>query len=127
MILDGNAKKQVGTAFDKLLPARLLDTVLQLSGIEASLPVGELTKAKRRALLQNLKALPLTVKRTRPIAEAIITRGGVSVKDIKASTMESKKIAGLFFAGEVIDVDAMTGGYNLQIAWSTGALAGRSI
>ena len=80
----------------------------------------------RQALVRAFKALPLTVTGTRDYSEAIVTRGGVDVKELNAATMESKKIAGLYFAGEVIDVDAHTGGYNLQIAWSTGALAGQS-
>ena len=74
-----------------------------------------------------LKGMPLTVKGTRPFSEAVITRGGVSVKEVKPSTLESKLISGLFLAGEILDVDAFTGGFNLQIAWSTGALAGGSI
>ncbi len=125
--LDGNARKQVGTALEKLLPSRLLAVVFDRCDIDPAIPVGEFTKQKRRALLTMLKRLPLTVKDTRPVAEAIITRGGVSVREVAASTMESKKIRNLFFAGEVLDVDAVTGGYNLQIAWSTGVLAGRSI
>ena len=80
----------------------------------------------RETLLTTLKALPLTVKAPRPIAEAIVTRGGVSVKEIEPGTMRSKLIPNLYFAGEMIDVDAHTGGFNLQIAWSTGALAGAS-
>lgn len=77
--------------------------------------------------MEALKGLPLHVKGTRPIAEAIITRGGVSTKEVNPSTMESKKVKNLFFAGEMLDVDAFTGGFNLQIAWCTGALAGSSI
>jgi len=74
-----------------------------------------------------LKGMPLTVKGTRPFSEAVITRGGVSVKEVKPSTLESKLVPGLYLAGEMLDVDAFTGGFNLQIAWSTGALAGGSI
>ena len=91
------------------------------------MPVGEFTKAQRARLIETLKALPLTVKGSASIDEAVITRGGVAVGEINASTMASKKLAGLYFAGEVLDVDAVTGGYNLQIAWSTGACAGRGI
>jgi predicted flavoprotein YhiN len=81
----------------------------------------------RARLVEVLKGLPLTVSGARGLAEAVVTRGGVNVKEVNASTMESKRVKGLYFAGEVLDVDATTGGYNLQIAWSTGALAGDSI
>ncbi|MEN6594245.1 MAG: NAD(P)/FAD-dependent oxidoreductase [Clostridiaceae bacterium] len=125
--LSESARSQVKTALHALLPARLLTIVLEQSGISESLLVGELTKAMRLKLVETLKALPLTVSGARGVEEAVITRGGVSVKDVNASTMESKRVKGLYFAGEVLDVDATTGGYNLQIAWSTGALAGDSI
>lgn len=122
-----NARAQVKTALHALLPARLLSVVLEQADVPESLPVGELTRAKRQNLLDALKALPLTVSGARGVEEAVVTRGGVNVKDVNASTMESKRVKGLYFAGEVLDVDATTGGYNLQIAWSTGALAGDSI
>lgn len=122
--LSEGARKQVQTALHALLPARLLSSVLTLAGIDPALPVGELTKAMRRELVETLKGAPMTVTGARGMDEAVVTRGGVSVSEINASTMESKRVSGLYFAGEVIDVDATTGGYNLQIAWSTGALAG---
>lgn len=122
--LSENAKKQVQTAFHALLPARLLSAVLTLAEVDGTLPVGEFSKPMSRRLAQTLKAAPLTVVGARGIEEAVITRGGVSVKEVNASTMESKLVPGLYFAGEVLDVDGTTGGYNLQIAWSTGALAG---
>lgn len=125
--LNENAKKQVGTAFSGLLPARLLCVVFSLAGIDPACMVGEFTQKQRLGLLAMLKALPLTVRRARPAEEAIVTRGGVDVREIDASTMRSKRIEGLYFAGEIIDTDALTGGFNLQIAWSTGALCGRSI
>ena len=125
-LLEG-ARQQVKTAFHALLPQRLLESVLEIAQIDGGLPVGEFTKAMRLRLIETLKSLPLTVSGARGLNEAVITRGGVSVKDVNASTMESKRVRGLFFAGEVLDVDATTGGYNLQIAWSTGALAGDSI
>ena len=125
--LQEGARQQVKTALHALLPQRLLEIVLELSQIEGSLPVGQLNKAMRLRLVEMLKALPLTVSGARGLNEAVVTRGGVSVKDVNASTMESKRVKGLFFAGEVLDLDATTGGYNLQIAWSTGALAGDSI
>lgn len=125
--LQEGARQQLKTALHALLPARLLEIVLELSEVNGSLPVGEFSKAMRQRLLETLKALPLTVSGARGLGEAVITRGGVSVRDVNASTMESKRVRGLYFAGEVLDLDATTGGYNLQIAWSTGALAGDSI
>ena len=125
--LQEGARQQVKTALHALLPARLLEIVLELTGVNGALPVGEFSKAMRQNLVETLKALPLTVSGARGLNEAVITRGGVSVKDVNASTMESKLVSGLYFAGEVLDLDATTGGYNLQIAWSTGALAGDSI
>ena len=125
--LQAGARQQVKTALHALLPQRLLETVLELAQIDGTLLVGEFSKAMRLRLTDTLKALPLTVSGARGLNEAVITRGGVSVKDVNASTMESKRVKGLYFAGEVLDLDATTGGYNLQIAWSTGALAGDSI
>ena len=121
------AKQQVKTALHALLPQRLLEIVLELVQIDGAKPVGEFSKAMRLRLIETLKAMPLTVSGARGLNEAVVTRGGVSVKDVNASTMESKLVQGLYFAGEVLDLDATTGGYNLQIAWSTGALAGDSI
>ena len=101
--------------------------IADLSGIPHHKKVNEITKEERKNLVSAIKNFPLTVKNFRPVAEAIVTSGGVSVKEINPSTMESKLEKGLFFAGEVIDVDAYTGGYNLQIAFSTGYLAGKSV
>ncbi len=125
--LQQNARQQVKTALHALLPARLLSVVLEIAEIPETLAVGELTKQMRARLVETLKGLPLTVSGARGLEEAVITRGGVNVKEVNASTMESRLVKGLYFAGEVLDVDATTGGYNLQIAWSTGALAGDSI
>lgn len=125
--LQEGARQQVKTALHALLPQRLLDVVLELAEIDGTLPVGQLNKVMRLRLVERLKALPLTVSGARGLNEAVVTCGGVSVKDVNASTMESKRVKGLYFAGEVLDLDATTGGYNLQIAWSTGALAGDSI
>lgn len=125
--LSENAKKRVGAALSGLLPGRLLETVFALANVDPAMPAGEFNKAKRRALAGMLKGLPLTVKCARTMEEAIVTRGGVSVREVDASTMQSKKLAGLYFAGEVLDVDGETGGFNLQIAWSTGAAAGRHV
>ena len=99
---------------------------MKLAGLSPSMPVNSVTAQQRAALLNTLKAVPLHPKALRGFDEAIVTRGGVSVKDINPSTMQSKRVQGLYFAGELIDVDAATGGFNLQIAFSTGALAGAS-
>lgn len=125
--LSANAKKTFGGALYGLLPQRLLGIVLDTAGIDAQAPAGNCSKAQRRALVETLKGLKLHVTGARPIAEAIVTRGGVKVSEVNPSTMESKKVKQLYFAGEMLDTDAFTGGYNLQIAWSTGALAGNSI
>lgn len=110
----------------ELLPQRLIDKVLRAAGVIEETAVDNLTREQRLSIVAAMKCLTLTVSGTRPIDEAIITRGGVSIKEIAPSTMESKLVPGLYFAGEIIDVDACTGGYNLQIAWSTGAAAGRA-
>ena len=125
--LAANAKKTFGGALYGLLPQRLLGIVLEAAGIDAKMSAGNCSKAQRRALVETLKGLKLHVTGARPIAEAIVTRGGVKVSEVNPSTMESKKVKNLFFAGELLDVDAFTGGFNLQIAWSTGALAGSSV
>ena len=110
-----------------LLPAGLIPVMVAESGISGDKPVHQVTKAERAELVTRLKDLVLTVKGARPVAEAIITAGGVSVKDVNPSTMESKKVNGLYFAGEVLDVDAYTGGFNLTIAFATGRCAGLSV
>ncbi len=111
----------------KLLPGKMVPVMVELSGIHPDKPVNEVTKEERKRLVELFKNLPMTVTNLRGYNEAIITRGGVSVKDVNPGTMESKLVQGLYFAGEVLDLDAVTGGYNLQIAWSTGYLAGISI
>ncbi len=113
-------------ALGDLLPAKMIPCVAAKSGIDPHMKVNSITKEQRRSLLNTLKGLSFRLKRFRPIEEAIITAGGVAVREINPSTMASKKIGGLYFAGEVIDVDAYTGGYNLQIAFSTGMLAGQN-
>ncbi|MGN1145894.1 MAG: NAD(P)/FAD-dependent oxidoreductase, partial [Acetatifactor sp.] len=119
-----NKNRQFKNSLGGLFPTKLIPVMIRLSGINPDKRVNEITKEERRALVALMKSLPLTVTGTRSFAEAIITQGGVSVKDINPSTMESKKVKGLYFAGEVLDLDALTGGFNLQIAWSTGYLAG---
>ena len=113
-------------ALGDLLPRKMIPTVVRLSGIDPHVKVNSITKAQRASLLHALKHFTVQVSGKRSIAEAIVTTGGVSVREINPKTMESKKCTGLYFAGEVLDVDAYTGGFNLQIAWSTGRLAGLS-
>ena len=115
--------KQFINSLSDLLPAKLIPVIVELSGIDPRKQVNVVTKEERLKLVSLLKGLELTVTGNRGFDEAIITRGGISVKEINPSTMESKKYKGLFFAGEMIDVDAVTGGFNLQIAWSTAYLA----
>jgi len=121
------SNKDVKNALDDLLPAKLREFILNLSKIDLNKKVHQITKEERENLLGNLKDMTMTFKDFRPVSEAIITSGGVDVREIDPSTMESKKVKGLYFAGEVIDVDGLTGGYNLQIAYSTGYLAGSNI
>ncbi len=122
-----NQNRCFKNALQKLLPAKLIPVIIRLSNIEPERKVNEITKQGRQELLELIKAFPLTLTRFRDFNEAIITRGGVSVKEVNPSTMESRLVQGLYFAGEVLDLDALTGGFNLQIAWSTGYLAGNSI
>lgn len=118
--------KQFANSLGDLLPKKLIPVIVKLSGIEETKKVNEITKEERKKLVHLLKNLKLSVKSLRSIDEAIITSGGVSVSELSPSTMESKIVKGLYFCGEVIDVDAYTGGYNLQIAFSTGYAAGKS-
>ncbi|MCX0379586.1 NAD(P)/FAD-dependent oxidoreductase [Clostridium perfringens] len=122
-----NLNKDFKNSLDELLPKKLIPVIIELSGIDENKKVNSITKEERRTLLNLLKNLTFTVKGLRDIAEAIVTAGGVSTKEIDPSTMQSKIVDNLYFAGEVIDVDAFTGGYNVQIALSTGYLAGKSI
>ncbi|MBQ8518537.1 MAG: NAD(P)/FAD-dependent oxidoreductase [Agathobacter sp.] len=119
--------KQYKNSIQKLLPSKMIPIIITLSGIDPDKKVNEITKEERMRLVDLLKGLPMTIIGLRGWNEAIITKGGVSVKQVNPSTMESKLVKGLYFAGELLDLDAMTGGYNLQIAWSTGYLAGSSI
>ena len=120
-------RKQLINGLNDLLPSRLIPVVISISGVPAEINISSVTKAMRESLVKTVKCIPLIVDHALPVEEAIITRGGISVKEIDPSTMESKLVPGLFFAGEIIDVDGYTGGFNLQIAYSTGVLAGRSV
>ena len=118
--------KQFKHSLDKLLPQKMISLIIELSKIDENKRVNEITREERRTLIQLLKNFTITIKGFRPVEEAIITCGGVDTKEINPKTMESKLIKGLYFAGEIIDVDAYTGGFNLQIAYSTGYTAGKS-
>lgn len=122
-----NSNRNFINALDKLLPKKIVPVIVRLTGIKPSTKVNQVTKEMRARLVNVLKDLKVTVLSFRPIEEAIITSGGVNVKEIDPKTMGSKLCSGLYFAGEVIDVDAYTGGFNLQIAFSTGYLAGMNV
>lgn len=111
-------------ALDDLVPHSLIPELIRLSGIPADLPTHSVTREMRQKLLHSLKAFPVSISGTRSWSEAIVTSGGINTKEVNPRTMESKLVSGLFFAGEVLDLDAYTGGFNLQIAWSTGKMAG---
>lgn len=115
-----------GQSLRKLLPKELVEPILGIVNIPLDKKISEINKLERKSLVKTLKFLKLTIKDFRPIDEAIITRGGVNVREISPKTLESKLCKGLFFAGEVIDADGYTGGFNLQIAFATGRLAGAS-
>lgn len=117
-------KKQFKNSLNELLPSKLIPVIIELSKIAPEKQVDQISKLEIKTLVQILKHFKLTIKKFRPVSEAIVTAGGVNTKEINAATMESKIVSGLYFAGEVIDVDAYTGGFNLQIAFSTGYVAG---
>lgn len=122
-----NIKKIFSNSLDDLLPKKLIPVIIELSRIEEDRRVDQITKEERRKIVELLKNLEINIEGRRLYNEAIITRGGVDVKEINPATMESKYIKNLYFAGEVLDIDALTGGFNLQIAFSTGYLAGISV
>ena len=122
-----NRNKQFKNSVDRLFPAKLKPIMIELSGISAEKKVNEISKEERIRFVKLIKEFPMTLTGLRSYKEAIITKGGVSVKEIDPGTMESKKIKGLYFIGEVLDLDALTGGFNLQIAWSTAAAAGNAV
>ncbi len=125
--LEQHNNAAISTMLSTLLPRSMIAVMASRSGLQASAPCHTITKDMRMRLLRNLKNFTLTVNDFRPIDEAVVTAGGVNVKEIDAKTMASKYISGLYFAGEVLDVDAYTGGFNLQIAFATGAAAGRAM
>ena len=119
--------KALKNAFNALLPSKLIDPFIELTGIPPETKLNSLTKEQRAKIVALLKAIPIKIVGTRPIDEAIVTGGGVDCREIDPKTMQSKLVSGLYFAGEVMDVDAYTGGFNLQIAFSTAFTAGKSI
>ncbi len=119
--------KQFKHSLDKLLPQKIIPVIIEKSGIDGEKRVNEITKEERKKLISVLKDFELTIKDFRPVEEAIITSGGIDTKEINPKTMESKIIKGLYFSGEIIDVDSYTGGFNLQIAYSTGYTAGMHV
>ena len=125
--LEENRNRDMVNAIGRLLPQKLIRPVLSLAELDERKKVNLLSKEERLRLVKTIKALPLTITGTRPLTEAIITRGGIALKEINPRTMESRLVSGLYFAGEVLDADALTGGFNLQIAFSTGYLAGSHI
>jgi predicted Rossmann fold flavoprotein len=122
-----NPNRQFKNGIRKLFPATLVPVMINRSGINPEKQMNSLTKEERRHFVDTIKNFTMTLTGLRPVTEGIITRGGVNIKEINPQTMESKLVKNLHFAGEVLDVDGVTGGFNLQIAWSTGALAGSSI
>ncbi len=124
---EDNKNKHFKNAIGKLFPSKLIPVMLLLSGIDPEKKVNEISKEERLGFVHLIKHFELTITGTRDFNEAIVTQGGVKTKEINPSTMESKIVPGLYFAGEVLDLDALTGGFNLQIAWSTGYAAGSSI
>lgn len=125
--LEENRNRQFGNSLDKLLPQKLIPVVVERSGIPGETRCNSVTREQRRSLLSILKDFTVEIENFRPIAEAIVTAGGVSLKEVDPKTMGSKLVRGLYFAGEMLDVDAPTGGYNLQIAFATGRLAAETI
>lgn len=124
--LEENANRDFRHVLEGLAPRLMVPVLLELTGIPGDMKANSITRAQRRRLLETLKCIRIDIAGTRPVEEAIVTSGGVKVSEVNPGTMESKKARGVFFAGEVLDVDAYTGGFNLQIAWSTGRAAGQS-
>ena len=121
------SNREFKNSLNDLVPSSLAPVLVSLTGIEGDMKTNSVTREQRKRLLRLMKAFPLSITGKRPAEEAIVTSGGVDTKEINPRTMESKKVPGLYFAGEVLDLDAYTGGYNLQIAWSTGRAAGRAV
>lgn len=121
---EGKENRRFKNVLGGLFPVRLIPVMIRLSGICPDRPVNEITREERRRFVSLIKNWQMHITGTGDYTEAIVTRGGIHVKEVNPSTMESVKLQGLYFAGEVLDLDGLTGGFNLQIAWSTGYLAG---
>lgn len=126
-VFDLYSKKQLINGMKDLLPSRLIPLIIELAGIDPQKPINQISKEERQQIGYMLQHMPLTVKGLRPVEEAIVTAGGISLKEFNPKTMESKLVKGLYGAGEVLDIDAFTGGYNLQAAFSTGYVAAMHI
>lgn len=125
-LLSRNGRKILKNALEDLLPPKLIPVIISLSGLQAEKECHQVTRAQRLELVRLLKHFSMTVRATRPLAEAIVTAGGVDVKEVNPKTMESRLVKGIYFAGEILDVDGYTGGYNLQAAFSSGYVAGKN-
>ena len=121
-----NLNRQLANSVKRLMPASLIPVVLQLSGLSGHEVIRDMTRDERLGFVRTMKRLAMTVEGTRGYNEAVVTHGGINVREVQPDTMGSRKTKGLYFAGEVLDLDALTGGFNLQIAWSTGYAAGRA-
>ena len=124
---DGAKNKQFKNSINSLFPSKLIPVMIRLSGIEPEKKINEISKEERENFVRLIKELPMTIIGLRGFNEAIITKGGVDIKEINPKTMESKKVKGLYFVGEVLDLNGVTGGFNLQIAWSSAYAAASSI
>ena len=122
--LEENANRNFQHVLEGLVPRLMVPVLLDLTGVPGDVKANSITRPQRRRLLETLKCIRIDISGPRPVEEAIVTSGGIKVSEVNPTTMESKKARGVFFAGEVLDVDAYTGGFNLQIAWSTGRAAG---
>ena len=119
--------RDIKNSLDRLFPKSIIPIVIMQSGIDGETKVNSITRQQRQKLCETVKAFEIKPKALRPVEEAVVTRGGVKINEVSPKTMESKIVKGLYFAGELLDIDAVTGGFNLQIAFSTGYLAGQSI
>jgi predicted Rossmann fold flavoprotein len=121
-----NPNREIQNVLGGLLPRLMIPVLLERTNIQPETRVHDITKAQRHRMMEEMKGFRVDITGTRPIAEAIVTTGGVKLSEVNPSTMESKKLSGLYFAGEVLDIDGYTGGFNLQAAWATGAAAGQA-
>ena len=126
-LFDSNKKKALKNVISELYPAKMLPVIIELAGLDPDKKIYDITKGEREAIIRTTKHFPLSIDSLRGYSEAVVTQGGISVREVNPGTMESKKVSGLYFIGEVLDLDALTGGFNLQIAWMTAAACAGSI